>query len=412
MDITDCNMFDIAGLCATGGDANIVRCVLANNIQMNSVADQAFNFIDGHGPAGVDTPVIDANGCPANVNFSNFNGAIKFKNITNVLSNVSVGINAGHITLEATVSDAELDSLQGSAKLVNDSTLPAGKLDASGLLKPVDDQYFRRIYLNSAGTAGQEYPQGLKDSPVSNIADALALAQKYNCNELHFHSDMTVPNGADISHFIVSAHSTFKHLITEAGCVTDNTMFRDIKLTGPMGGWSSFMEVLLVDVSDLWGNVDHAFLEGEIGFRDDISTHVHMRDVRSHTQAPAELVINAAEANIVNASGVFTLKNKTGTNQFSMHSEFADITIDATCTGGTIYLTGSGTVTDNSNGAVVVNMMANLADMQDEAFGKWTLDPATNMLTMYKRDGTTVLKTFNLSVAAGEVPTYISRNPT
>jgi len=358
MDITDCNMYDIEGLCATGGDANIVRCVLANNIQMNSTADQSFIFTDCHGPAGVDTPEIDANGCPANINFSNFNGAIKFRNITNVLSNVSIGINAGHITLESTVSDAELVYLQGSAKLVNNSTLPAGKLDASGLLKPVDDQYFRRIYLSSTGATGQEYPRGLKDSPVSNVTDALALAQKYNCNELHFHSDMTVPNGADISHFVVSAHSTFKHLITEAGCVTENTMFRDIKLTGPMGGWSSFMEVLLVDVTELWGNVDHALLEGTVSFRDNTSTHVHMRDVRSHTQTPVELVINQAEANIVNASGVFTLKNKTGTNHFSMHSEYSEITIDATCTGGVIYLTGNGTLVDNSAGATVVNLMA------------------------------------------------------
>jgi hypothetical protein len=302
--------------------------------------------------------------------------------------------------------------------MVNDSTLPSGKLDASGLLKPVDDQYFRRIYLSSTGAVGQEYPRGLKDTPVNNVTDALALAQKYNCNELHFHSDMTVPSGADISHFIVSAHSTFKHLITEAGCVSDNTMFRDIKLTGPMGGWSSFMEVLLVNVSDLWGNVDRAFLEGEIGFRDDTSTHVHMRDVRSHTQAPAELIINDAEANIVNASGVFTLKNKTGVNQFSMHSEFAEITIDATCTGGDIYLTGTGMLlADNSGpGCTVVNNM-----VDPTAGGSLTLEQAAQIdsilaqveeiYTLYGLDPTKPLTVELAERRAGTIVQSIDTDP-
>lgn len=52
-----------------------------------------------------------------------------------------------------------------------------------------------------------------------------------------------------------------------------------------------------------------------------------------------------------------------------------------------------------------------VTDIKDEALGKWVLDPVGNTLTLYRTDGTTVLKTFNLSVVAGAVPAYTTRTP-
>ncbi len=52
-----------------------------------------------------------------------------------------------------------------------------------------------------------------------------------------------------------------------------------------------------------------------------------------------------------------------------------------------------------------------ITDLHDEALGKWVLDPAGNTLTLYKADGVTVLKTFNLGSTTATVPNYISRTP-
>lgn len=50
-------------------------------------------------------------------------------------------------------------------------------------------------------------------------------------------------------------------------------------------------------------------------------------------------------------------------------------------------------------------------DLGDEAFGKWVLDKDLNTLTLYKADGVTVLRTFNLGTAVGDVPAYVTRTP-
>lgn len=54
---------------------------------------------------------------------------------------------------------------------------------------------------------------------------------------------------------------------------------------------------------------------------------------------------------------------------------------------------------------------ADITDIRDEALGKWVLDPVAKTLTLYKVDGVTVLKTFNLTDTPGTVPVFIGRTP-
>lgn len=50
-------------------------------------------------------------------------------------------------------------------------------------------------------------------------------------------------------------------------------------------------------------------------------------------------------------------------------------------------------------------------DVHDESFGKWVIDPSGKTLTLYRADGVTVLKVFNLTEASGRVPAYVARAP-
>ena len=54
---------------------------------------------------------------------------------------------------------------------------------------------------------------------------------------------------------------------------------------------------------------------------------------------------------------------------------------------------------------------ASIADLKDEALGKWVLDPTAKTLTLYRADGVTVLKAFNLADTQTAVPAFISRTP-
>lgn len=52
-----------------------------------------------------------------------------------------------------------------------------------------------------------------------------------------------------------------------------------------------------------------------------------------------------------------------------------------------------------------------LNDVFDEAFGKWVLDPTAKTLTLYKSNGVTILKVFDLTDTAANIPSFIARTP-
>lgn len=56
-------------------------------------------------------------------------------------------------------------------------------------------------------------------------------------------------------------------------------------------------------------------------------------------------------------------------------------------------------------------MGTQLTDLEDEAFGKWEIDPVAGTLTLYRQDGFTVLRVFDLGDTPTSVPTYINRIP-
>ena len=50
-------------------------------------------------------------------------------------------------------------------------------------------------------------------------------------------------------------------------------------------------------------------------------------------------------------------------------------------------------------------------NLQNEAFGKWVIDPTGLTMTLYKEDGITVLKVFDLTSTVADVPAFIGRTP-
>ena len=375
MNIHNSHLSEITGLCASGGDANIINCHLMGNIQFRQQADRRFSFVNCVGSNGIDSPIVDINSCLATVHFTDFSGVLTLKNMTNSTQHCGLDINSGFITLDSSITQGMI-GVRGVAKLFDNTTSQSGlTVDTSGLLRPVDSQYNKRIYINSSGTSGTNYPVGLIDTPVNNITDAIALADKFGANELHIHSDITIASGNDVSMKLITGHSTFRDTITlQEGCIMENTIFRDIKITGYCCGWSTYENVLLKDIEMLWGNILNAILEGTISFRDVISTHVHMKDIRSHTSAPVIISIGQAEGNIVNAFGMFVFKDKTGINEFNTYFDYGNVVIDSSCSEGIIYVTGGCSVTDNSNGATIIidtlnNSFRDIKDRVDRVLG-------------------------------------------
>lgn len=52
-----------------------------------------------------------------------------------------------------------------------------------------------------------------------------------------------------------------------------------------------------------------------------------------------------------------------------------------------------------------------VTDIKDVSLGKWVVDPVAGTLTLYRIDGITVLKVFDLTESSDIIPAYVARVP-
>jgi len=379
MEVTDCTMMDITGFCASGGSSYVRSTILGGTIQLRQIATDVFHFIDCVSIGSDDNPtIIDVNGCTADIMVRNFSGSLKIINATqgNI---IEVYLNSGEITLDSTVTNAVID-VGGVGVLINESSL---QVSQDGLMNKttVADSilntnlsvydspntvgmsltsgvYNGILYINSNGTSGTEYPVGLFETPVNNMIDANVLIVKYGLNILHFHSDMVIPHDFDLSNHIVESHNTFVDTLTlSGGCLTDNTVFRNVKITGHLNGEVTCDHCFLSDVDGVSGNISNTVFDGNISCVQ-IPGHVlQLTNCRSNSQMPVNIDMGSSSLNGINSFGMFNIKNVSLGTVCNMHSGFGYIILDSTCSSGDIMLQGFGKVVNNSNGSNVINGM-------------------------------------------------------
>ena len=116
----NCCLDTVTALCATGGDAFFYNTRLKNTIQLNTIANRSFNFVNCDDSGTGTPPVIDVNDSPASVNFNGYSGFIKFINCTQNID-VRVMLNSGGIILDSSV-EAGTFTLAGNGTLADNST--------------------------------------------------------------------------------------------------------------------------------------------------------------------------------------------------------------------------------------------------------------------------------------------------
>jgi hypothetical protein len=80
-----------------------------------------------------------------------------------------------------------------------------------------------------------------------------------------------------------------------------------------------------------------------------------------------------------------------------------------------MFIDAAGRLRNSSSGALLttdprLDNLALIADIHDETFGRWIIDPTENTLTLYRVNGN-VLQVFDLTKTTAAVPAYIERSP-
>lgn len=241
-------------------------------------------------------------------------------------------------------------------------------IDPEGQLRRID--YGDRIYFNSVtGIAGVIYPIGTAAMPSSVIADIITMCTALNLNTIQVHGALTLGDTMEHYSFVGYEHEDFADLIDLNEKDVDSSGFKQLVITGTQGGtgYAFFNDCTLVNVVSLRGVLHRCILNGTnalaTGGVDNIDFHKC-----AARQGTATITVNAPDlVNFFDFEGELILATMTGgvVNIFS--SVGTEITINVSCTAGTINIYGDAHIVNNSGGTVVNDYTSNMAAAVDSA---------------------------------------------
>jgi len=243
--------------------------------------------------------------------------------------------------------------------------------------------YGDRVYFDSVtGVAGIEWPVGTPQLPSDVIADVITILTARYLHTIEIHGGLTL--AATMNHycFIGHEHEAAGDILNLGGQDVDDSHFERLTITGVQGGagLATFTDCLFVATIPipmsgfrgwakncaLFGGLGIALATGNADYADfDHCTSIHgvatviigSPDRVSFKNFSGGLILAAQVAGAALVRGIegyLEVDEMTG-GTLDIYSDTAEIQINADCTGGTINIYGSATVTDDSPIGCTVN---------------------------------------------------------
>ena len=211
----------------------------------------------------------------------------------------------------------------------------------------------------TSGIYGTDYPNGNRANPVDNLPDAVAICAAYGFTRLYLIGTVILDTGSDLTGFtllgesLVTTHVTVASAALVSGCVIKNC-----NVQGTLDGDTLLEQCIIGTLNYVEGSmISCALGPGIITLGG--TTQANIFDCWSNVAGTATPIIDCGgsgrDLGIRNYNGGITLRNKAGaSDNISIDMNSGRVVLENSCTAGDIVIRGTGTLTDNSNGANVI----------------------------------------------------------
>ena len=193
-------------------------------------------------------------------------------------------------------------------------------------------------------------PNGNTERPVNNIPVAIEIAVERGFRTIQVIGNLTLGLGDDVRdmHLIGTTHIN-SILVVDTDCLCLETRFSQFDITGVLDGDSEITDCVVRDLEYFNGHIHESYLTGTIKLRGNINANMSNCSVLDILNPPT-IDAGGTGQNLMmpNFSGLMKVTNLTGPSQLGIGLDAGQLEVDATCTAGTIIVSGSGAVVDNS----------------------------------------------------------------
>lgn len=212
--------------------------------------------------------------------------------------------------------------------------------------------------------SGTTYPVGTPQQPVNNIEDAIIIAEERGFEELQFDTSYTFDSGDDVSQYDLVGNTETKVVLTfSPGSICVGTEIENCTIQGTLVSPSAFKKCIVEQIELSHGvsvdnvEISNCVLNNTISLSLAFEGQINILNCVSGSNSPV-LNINGSNTNCIfrNYSGDIEIQglSSISSNTLSIDMNSGNVTIDSSCTTGSIVVRGISLLSDNSNGTTVL----------------------------------------------------------
>lgn len=351
-------------------------------------------FIDCYTGDVSGPPTIDAGGDGAKISIRGLTGAFLFSNKTGATQKMFIDLYSARVGFDSTVTAGNI-TVRGVGYIYQDDSTNT-TFDLQGLMSQptmadavwdediashlttntFGHQMYHMAYAEQVvvdeinGQAGTTFPLGTHEYPVSNVTDAVTIANIHGFQNIHINGAVTIGSGVDVSGYtILAERSLGNSVIVENGAITNGTYFTDLTISGVMNGSVRYTTCVLGAIDNFDGGAKNSLLTNTINITGNGANYFTDCDTyitESGESALKEINVGDNLLNIIRCRGTYKITNKTGDSTTAIDLVAGIINVDSTCTVGEIHISGLSRVSDNSSVGCEVHNYAISRDDIDE----------------------------------------------
>lgn len=291
-------------------------------------------------------------------------GGVVLARVVEIINGYTVTFEDGQYRVNLTGANTNLADVTNVNQVSVSSSNSAGLQDLSTLLSAA---FQGEVCVSpSRGQAGTTVPLGTRSTPVNNLADAKAIAEREGLHQIRIMETMTIENVDFSGGYRFTSDSPATILITvDPTANLQNCDFEFCYVQGDMSGNNIYRQCLLGDVEFTSGFIFQCSLFGTVKCITDGLLAIF--DCYSNTLAgqpnPKIDFNGTGELILRNYSGVIELHNHTDTSgdgDVCIDMASGVVIVDSSCTAGFMPIRGIARVDDFSTGTCnVVDLTIN-----------------------------------------------------
>lgn len=272
-----------------------------------------------------------------------------------------------HVDLDAVISRSSISESVWDEELVkhlNDKTTGHALMHES---------YDNTIFVDPInGTNGSTYPHGIRQHPVKNITDILAVANNYILSKIYVLGSLNVNGGEDVSGFtFMSDRSLGNVVVVSAGAITNETYFENLTVSGTMSGAVRYTTCVMGNINNFDGGAKNSLITGNINITGNGANYLTDCDTYVTDTTYKQINVGDNLLNIIRCRGNYEITNYTGSSVVTTDLVAGHMKIASSCVSGIITVAGMVRLIDESGaGCYVIDASLTETGISNEVLSK------------------------------------------